>query len=98
MTKSQCNGMTEDAFRKLAKDAVVDYWNNNAVLALTYGKIDVDDVYVTWQCKAIENFKALLGVNCDGDGLYFEFTLHDKMNRCYLDVYKKHTQIVVELN
>jgi hypothetical protein len=97
MSESTCNGMTENEFRALAKKAVVDYWNGHDILVLTYGKIDHSDVYVTWQCKAIENFKALLGVDRNGDGLYFEFTLHAAKNQCYLDVYEKKSQVVVAI-
>lgn len=92
-----CYGMTEDDFRALGKKAVVDYWNANDSLTDTFGEISMADVFVTWQCKAIENFKALLGVNRNGDGLYFEFTLHAAKNRCYLDIYKKQDQNIVYL-
>ena len=93
-----CYGMTEDAFRLLAKKAVMEYWNSDENLCADFGSITTSDIFVTWQCKAIENFKALLGVSRDGDGLYFEFTLHAAKNQCYLDVYKKQTQVVVSLS
>lgn len=92
-----CNGMTENEFRKLGKTAVVNYWNSIDSLVNLFGQIEPDDVFVTWQCKAIENFKMLLGVSRDGDGLYFEFTLHAAKKRCYLDVYRKQTQTIIEL-
>jgi len=92
------NGMSEAMFRQLAINSVINYWNTNDELTKVYGSIGITDVYVTWQCKAIENFKALLGVNRDGDGLYFEFTLHAAKNRCYLDVYHKETQVIVSLD
>ena len=60
--------------------------------------INHHEVYITWQCKAIENFKALLGVSREGDGMYFEFTLHAAKNQCYLDVYHKETLVVVPIN
>lgn len=94
---SICFGMTEDEFRKLAKTSVVNFWNSKGNLVRDYGLIEPNDVFVTWQCKAIENFKALLGVSRDGDDLYFEFTLHYNKNRCYLDVYHKEEQIIVDL-
>ena len=87
--------MTDRMFRQLAITSVMKYWNSNEELVEKFGSVTHTDIYVVWQCKAIENFKALLGVDRDGDGLYFEFTYHDKMNRCYLDVYHKETQVIV---
>ena len=95
---TDCNGMTESLFRQLAITSIVKYWNTNAKLVSQFGQIKPTDVYITWQCKAIENFKALLGVSKNGDGMYFEFTLHANKNRCYLDVYHKETQVVVPLD
>lgn len=93
---SDLNGMTEKEFRNEARMAVVKYWNSNTNLVEEYGTVNLTDVYVTWQCKAIENFKALLGVPFDGDGLYFEFTYHANKNRFYLDVYKKQEQVIIQ--
>ena len=95
---SDCNGMTEAFFRQLAITSVIKYWNTNDELVSNYGKIKQSDVYVTRQCKAIENFKALLGISRDGDGMYFEFTLHAAKNQCYLDCYHKETQVIVPLD
>ena len=91
-----CNGITEKKFRSLAIGAVVDYWNSSKTLVKQYGEIKSSKVYVTWQCKAIQNFKALLGVSFEGDGLYFEFTWNGDAKEGYLDVYKKAKNIVVK--
>ena len=89
-------GMSEDKFRSIAKNAVVEYWNGNQKLVNKFGTITSRKVYVTWQCKAIENFKAMLGVSFDGDGYYFEFTWHGTEEHGYLDVYKKQKHVVIE--
>lgn len=89
------NGMSENTFRTVAKKAVVDYWNANTTLSKKFGKITSKKVYVTWQCKAIQNLKALLGVSFEGDGYYFEFTWNGDANEGYLDVYKKQRKVVV---
>lgn len=93
---AKCNGMPEDKFRSLAKSAVVDYWNANKTLTEKFGIITSRKVYVTWQCKAIQNLKALLGVSFDGDGYYFEFTWNGDENEGYLDVYKKQKHVLVK--
>lgn len=90
--------MTDKKFDKLATTAIANWWNEQEELVAKFGKVSPDEVYITWKCKAIENFKGLFGVPRDGDGLYFEFTFHAKMNRCYLDVYHKQTQVVVSLD
>ena len=88
-------GLHEMDFRKIAKKAVVDYWNSNKTLTAKYGEINSKKVYVVWQVKVVENSKALLGVSMDGDGYYFEFTYHGSDQVGFLDVYRKqkHTEI-----
>lgn len=88
----------EKEFRKLAKTAVMNYWNDNKELCKRFGDIiGPDDIYIVWQVKVIQNFKALLGVNRQDDGMYFEFTYHGNNNRCYLDCYKKQDQVVIDV-
>lgn len=89
-------GMSEDKFRSIAKKAVVEYWNGNQKLVKEFGTITTRKVYITWQCKAIQNLKALLGVSFDGDGYYFEFTWNGDETEGYLDVYKKQKHITVK--
>lgn len=89
--------MTDTKFDNLATNAIADWWNNQDELVSRFGHVDPSEVYTTWKCKAIENFKGLFGVPRDGDGLYFEFTFHAKKNQCYLDVYKKQEQVVIKL-
>ena len=89
-------GLAEDKFRSIAKKAVVDYWNGNKVLVGKFGEINTKKVFVVWQVKAIQNNKALLGVNVEGDGLYFEFTWNGDEQEGYLDVYKKQKKVVVK--
>lgn len=90
--------MTDKKFDELATTAIANWWNDQEELVAKFGNVSPDEVYTTWKCKAIENFKGLFGVPRDGDGLYFEFTFHSKMNRCYLDVYHKQTQVVIPLD
>ena len=91
-----CNGMSEQKFRTLAKKSVAGYWNDNRTLVNKWGEITDRKVYVVWQCKTIQNLKALLGVSFDGDGYYFEFTWNGDEAEGYLDVYKKQKHVVVK--
>lgn len=90
-----CNGMTEAKFRSIAKKAVADSWNADKKLVANFGTITDRKVYIVWQCKVIQNLKALLGVNVEGDGMYYEFTWNGDEAEGYLDVYKKQKHTVV---
>lgn len=79
----------ENEFRSVAKKAVVDYWNASKSLSKKYGEITARKVYVVWQVKVLQNFKALLGVNFEGDDMYFEATYNGDKNVLYLDAYRK---------
>lgn len=96
MPSNNYNGLHENTFRSRAKAAVVEYWNDNKNLVKKFGEITHQKVFVVWQVKAIQNSKALLGVNVDGDGMYFEFTYNGDAKEAYLDVYKKQTHKVVK--
>ena len=87
--------MTDKIFNNLATSAIENWWNSQADLVEKFGRITASEVYTTWKCKAIENFKGLFGVPRDGDGLYFEFTYHAAKKQGYLDVCKKQDQIIV---
>lgn len=51
-------------------------------------KFTLDDVYVVWQVKALQNWKALLSTNLP-DGMYYELTYDGDKNKIYFDAYKK---------
>lgn len=89
-------GIHENTLRSRAKKAVVEYWNGNKNLTKKFGEIDHNKVYIVWQVKAIQNSKALLGVNVDGDGMYFEYTYNGDAKEAYLDVYKKQNKKVIK--
>ena len=89
-------GLHENKFRSMAKKAVVDYWNDNKKLVDKFGEINTQKVFVVWQVKVIQNSKALLGVACENDGMYFEFTYHGDEKKAFLDVYKKQRKVVVD--
>lgn len=70
-----------------AKQIVVDYFNSH--MDKTDGKqIVLEDVYVVWFCKTLQNWKALLSTNVR-DGVYYEITHNGDKNETYVDVYKK---------
>ena len=72
---------------KLIKETVRDYANEH------FDKTDkmqitVDDVYVVWFCKTLQNWKALASTTVP-DGMYYELTYNGDKDEMYLDAYKK---------
>lgn len=65
-------------FLNIAIEAVRDYVGE----PYNYG------VYVVWNCKTLQNNKALLSTDRQ-DGLYFEATYNWDKKELYLDAYKK---------
>ena len=72
---------------KLIKETVCDYTNEH------FDKTDkmqitVDDVYVVWFCKTLQNWKGLASTTVP-DGMYYELTYNGDKDEMYLDAYKK---------
>ena len=85
--------MNEKEFREKAINAILDYYNQ------PYGYetviITKDDVYVVWECKTLQNNKALLSTTVP-DGKYIEFTWNGDKQEGYLDVYVKEANILIK--
>lgn len=60
----------------------------------------VDQLFVVWFCKTLQNWKALVATTVPGDGLYFEITHNGDSKETYIDTYKKeaNTNIADEEN
>lgn len=77
-----------------AKQIVVDYFNSH--VDKTDGvQISIDDVYVVWFCKTLQNWKALLSTTVP-DGIYYEVTHNGDKGETYIDVYKKWENFCVK--
>ena len=76
------------------KQAVLDYANQH--LDVTDNKqITIDDVYVVWFSKTLQNAKALLSTNLP-DGMYYELTYNGNKDEIYFDAYKKFENRLIE--
>ena len=84
----------QEDFIYKAKNAIVNYFNTQ-VDKTDHVKITTDDVYVVWQCKTLQNNKAMLSTTIS-DGMYYEFTWNGDKQEGYLDAYKKWKNIVVK--
>lgn len=79
--------MKNEEFLRLCKAKVAEYTNSH--MDKTDGKqITVQDVYVVWSCKTLQNSKALLSTTVP-DGMYYELTYNGDKHELYLDAYKK---------
>ena len=70
-----------------AKKIVVAYFNDH-VDVTDENKISLDDVYIVWFSKTLQNWKALVSTNIP-DGMYYEVTYNGDKQETYVDVYKK---------
>lgn len=76
-----------------AKQIVVDYFNAR-VDKTDKQKISVDDVYVVWFCKTLQNWKVLLSTTVP-DGMYYELTYNGDKHETYVDAYRKWENVTV---
>ena len=70
-----------------ARRVVMDYYNEN-VEKTDDAEICMDDVYVVWFSKTLQNWKALVSTTVS-DGMYYEITYNGDKKELYLDAYKK---------
>ena len=74
--------MNDVEFTSKCKALVMDYTNEH--LDVTDGQqITVDDVFIVWQVKALQNNKALLSTTLS-DGMYYELTYNGDKGEIYL--------------
>lgn len=52
--------------------------------------ITVDDLYIVWFSKTLQNYKALISTD-RYDGVYVEVTFDGNKNQAYVDLYFKHS-------
>lgn len=79
--------MKNNSMLNRAKQIVLDYFNTH-VDATDNFELTIDDVFVVWFCKTLQNWKALVSTTVS-DGKYYEVTHNGDKNETYLDVYVK---------
>ena len=73
-------------YESVCKKKLVEWYNANNEI-----KIELDNVFVVWSCKTLQNYKALLSTTVSGDGIYAEYTYNGDKQELYEDVYRKLT-------
>lgn len=86
--------MDEKMFRGYAVKAVVDYFNSHSEKTDENNTITEHNVYVVWECKTLQNNKAMISTEVS-DGMYYEVTFNGDKNELYLDAYKKFNNVCI---
>ena len=72
-----------EKMRKVVYDYVVAYLDVTDNVKFT-----LDDVYLIWACKTLQNWKSIISTNLP-DGMIYECTYNGDKDELYLDAYKK---------
>lgn len=86
-----CVKADNDVRLKMAKAAVVAWYNEHNAPAT----IGMEDVYIVWFSKVLQNWKALAGTH-HGDGMYYEITFDGDKDCAYVDAYKKWQNVKMD--
>ena len=83
-------------FESVCKKKLVEWYNTHLWEGKGYpydvfAPITLENVFVVWSCKTLQNYKALLSTTVSGDGIYVEYTYNGDKGELYEDVYKKLT-------
>lgn len=76
--------MNEKKFSALARRLVAEHSNE----VNPNHQITLDDVYIVWMCKTLQNSKAMLSTPVP-DTRYYEVTYNGDKGEAYLDAYVK---------
>lgn len=74
-------------YQKTARKIVLDYANEH-IDKTDNVQITLDNVFIVWFCKTLQNWKALVSTTLP-DGMYYEVTYNGDKKEVYLDAYKK---------
>lgn len=72
-------------FQSVCKRKLVNWYNNQ----IGATKIDLDNVFIAWSCKTLQNYKCLASTTVSGDGIYAEYTYNGDKQELYEDIYDK---------
>lgn len=88
--------MNEREFIKIVREEVAKYTNEHLDKS-DNKQITEDNVFIVWNCKTLQNNKALASTTLL-DGMYYEATYNGDKNEIYFDAYKKWENKRISLN
>ena len=75
----------------VCKGVVLDYYHKNVEGG---EKVTLDDVFVVWSCKTLQNYKVIVAV-AFADERLFELTYNGDKCETYVDVYEKKDKVTI---
>lgn len=87
--------MGNDRFEKICKRLVMNYFNKKVDKTDNF-QITLEDIFIVWSCKTLQNNKALVSTNVS-DGMYYEITFNGDKQEIYFDAYKKFENKAIKL-
>lgn len=72
-----------------AKEIIRDLYEKNTGI-----KLNLDQVFLVWFCKALQNWKALV-ITRTPDSLFYELTYNGDKQEIYVDTYVKQSNEVI---
>ncbi len=81
-------------FQQLARDTVYGYIIGHLDKSDAPISFTVENVYVVWFSKTLQNWKALVSSDLP-DGMYYEVTYNGNTQEIYLDAYRKVDNVVI---
>lgn len=72
-------------FQSVCKRKLMNWYNSQVGST----KIDLDNVFIVWSCKTLQNYKCLASTTVSGDGIYAEYTYNGDKQELYEDIYDK---------
>lgn len=71
-------------FQNVCKEKLVETYKKQ--MGVT---IELDDTFIVWACKTLQNYKCLASTTVSGDGVYVEYTYNGDKQELYEDFYIK---------
>lgn len=93
-TEPTQRGWTHDEFQAHARRIVFNYAKKRLDTTDKHVTFELDEVYVVWFAKVLQNWKALVSTALP-DGMYYEVTYDGDKKKAYLDAYKKFDNVAV---
>lgn len=81
-------------YQQKARHLVYAYAIDTFDVTDTYPEFRIDQVYIVWFCKTLQNWKALVSTTLP-DQRYYEVTYNGDLKETYIDVYTKVINVKV---
>lgn len=77
-----------------AREIVFNYIKPRLEKTDTHITFALDEVYIVWSVKVLQNWKFLISTTLP-DGMYYEVTYNGDADEFYLDAYKKFDNVLI---